>query len=245
MIGSSELKKLEIKEICKIIQNRYDEKKYYGVLLCEGELTSLDVKLYSKVYPYLLVIPIGGWTDVAKLLRSIQKRNEETRVFGLIDRDSNSKAKVKKLKECDNIYCTKLPFIENIICAPEIIKLICEYQNIDYKKTIKKINQLLLSAIANKIKDSFPVNVGITRDELIESVSISIKKENGEIIEKTVNAGSCLYSYRDKTVANVVAGALSINGRQEYYNFISKMLDDENISSKVIKVARAYLPTIK
>lgn len=110
--------------------------------------------------------------------------------------------------------------------------------------TIKFVNQMLLSAIANKIKDAFPVNVGLTRDELIESVSIIIKKENGEVIEKTVNASSCLYSYRDKAVANIVAGALSINGRQEYYTFISDLLEDENVGSRIVKVARAYLPNI-
>lgn len=244
MLGSSEIKKLEIKEACRLIKEKYDKEKYVGVLLCEGEMNSLDVKLYSKVYPYLLVIPLGGWTDVAKLLRSIQKRNEDIKIFGLIDRDSNSKMKIKKLRQNENIYCTKLPFIENVICNPEIIKVICEYKGIDYKKTIKSVNQMLLSAIANKIKDAFPVNVGLTRDELIESVSIIIKKENGEVIEKTVNASSCLYSYRDKAVANIVAGALSINGRQEYYTFISDLLEDENVGSRIVKVARAYLPNI-
>lgn len=134
MLGSSEIKKLEIKEACRLIKEKYDKEKYVGVLLCEGEMNSLDVKLYSKVYPYLLVIPLGGWTDVAKLLRSIQKRNEDIKIFGLIDRDSNSKMKIKKLRQNENIYCTKLPFIENVICNPEIIKVICEYKGIDYNK---------------------------------------------------------------------------------------------------------------
>ena len=244
MIGSAEVRKLAIKEICQISDEKYDEEKYYGILLCEGEMNSLDAKLYSKVYPALLVIPVGGWTDVTKLLRSIRKRNEGIEVFGLIDRDSNSKRKIKELRVNEGVYCTKLPFIENIICTPEIVKILCKHLDLDYRKTIKSINQILLSAIANKIKDAFPVNVGLTRDETIESVSVSIKKEDETTIEKTVNASSCLYAYRDKSVANIVAAGLYINGRQEYYNFIGKLLDDANIAPNIVKVARFYLPVI-
>ena len=142
------------------------------------------------------------------------------------------------------MYCTKLPFIENIICTPEIIKILCKHLDLDYRKTIKSINQILLSAIAGKIKDAFPVNVGLAREENIESVSVAIKKENGSVIEKTVNACSCLYAYRDKSIANIVAAGLYINGRQEYYNFIGKLLDDANIATDIVKVARFYLPVI-
>lgn len=243
-MSSSEVRKLEIKEICQIIKEKYDKEKYNGILLCEGEINSLDAKLYSKVYPSLLVIPVGGWTDVTKLLRSIRKRNEGIEVYGLIDRDSSSKRKIKEIRINEGVYCTKLPFIENIICTPEIIKILCKHLDLDYRKTIKSIDQVLLSAIANKIKDAFPVNVGLTRDEAIESVSVLIKKEDGTIIEKTVNASSCLYAYRDKSVANIVAAGLYINGRQEYYNFIGKLLDDENIATHIVKVARSYLPVI-
>ena len=125
MIGSAEVRKLAIKEICQIIDEKYDEEKYYGILLCEGEMNSLDAKPYSKAYPALLVIPVGGWTDVTKLLRSIRKRNEGIEVFGLIDRDSNSKRKIKELRVNEGVYCTKLPFIESIICTPEIVKILC------------------------------------------------------------------------------------------------------------------------
>lgn len=244
MIGSSEIRKLEIKEICQIIKEKYDDLRYKGILLCEGEGNSLDAKLYSKVYPFLLVIPVGGWTDVTKLLKSIRKRNEGKMVYGLIDRDSNSKRKIKELRVIEGVYCTKLPFIENIICTPEIIKILCKHLGIDYRKTIKSINQILLSAIASKIKDSFPVNVGLSKDELVESVSVSIRKENGTIIEKTVNASSCLYAYRDKSIANLVASGLCINGRQEYYNFIGKLLDDVSVATDIVKVAKSYLPVI-
>jgi hypothetical protein len=89
-------------------------KEYIGVLLCEGTLTSIDVCLYQKIYSLLYVVPVGGCSDVKKLIPLIRKRIKPYLVFGMIDRDSASKIEVRNMKK-QGIYCTKLPFIENII----------------------------------------------------------------------------------------------------------------------------------
>lgn len=242
---SSEVLKKEIKRICQSIDEKYDELIHVGVLLCEGNENSIDVKLYSKVYPYLVVIPIGGCTDIIKLIRSIRKRNQDKKVFGLIDRDANSKKEIRKLREEKGIYCTKLPFIENIICTPEIIRIFCNYLNLDYEETIKAIKESLLKSWINKLKDAFPMNVSISRDDLIECATISIKKKDGTIVEKAIDESNILYRYRDKTIASIVADALSIKSRVAYYNFVAEMLDESSISHDLLKAVRAYLPMIK
>ena len=242
---SSEVRGLEIKQICKLIDENYDSSMHAGVLLCEGNENSIDVKLYSKVYPHLLVIPIGGCTDVINLIHSIRKRNENTPIFGLIDRDANSKKEINLLQKEKGVYCTKLPFIENIICTPEVIKILCRYLNLDYKKAIKEIEESLMRAWINKLKDHFPINVSISRDDLIESAFISIKKKDGTIVEKTIIETNILYSYRDKAIASIVADALLLRGRQSYYIFIAEMLDEPLVSHDILMAIRAYLPMVE
>lgn len=245
MASSPISRKLEIKQICSLIDENYNSSIYEGVLLCEGEENSIDVKLYSKVYPYLLVIPVGGCTDVVKIIHSIKRRNEGKQIFGLIDRDATSKKEIRSLEQQKGVYCTKLPFIENIICTPEVIKILCRHLNLDYKKTIKSINEALLKALTNKIKDALPVNVSISKDDLIESISFTVNLQDGVTVEKTINESSCLYSYRDKTIANIVAEALYLRGRQAYYPFIAELLEEPAVSHDLLKAVRAYLPMIK
>lgn len=242
---SSEVRKNEIKYICKLIDEKYDSSIHLGVLLCEGNKDSIDVKLYTKVYPYLAIIPTGGCTDVIKLIHSIRKRNEDKLIFGLIDRDTNSKTEIKKLEREKGVYCTKLPFIENIICTPEVIKILCRYLNQDYRKTIKEINESVLKSLTNKIKEALPVNVSISRDELIDSIAFSIKKKDGSVVQKTVNESSVLYSYKDKTIASIVADAFMLKGRHAYYDFIAEMLEEPLVSHDLLIATRAYLPMIK
>lgn len=245
MAISSEVRRQEIEKICLWIDEKYNSSIHEGVLLCEGDRNSIDVKLYSKVYPYLLVVPAGGCTDIEKLISGVRRKNPTLKIFGLIDRDAHSKRELRKLQQGKKIYSTKLPFIENVICTPEVIKIICQYLNLDYKKIIKEINEGVLKALTNKIKNSLPVNVSISADDLIESISFSIKLKTGAVVEKTINERSSLYSYRDKTIANLVAEAFDLNGRQGYYQFIEKLLKKPEVEHDLLKAVRAYLPMIK
>lgn len=242
---SSEVRSNEIKRICKLINQNYDYSVHVGVLLCEGDENSIDVKLYSKVYPNLLVIPVGGWSDVDKLVKSIRKRNEDKSVFGLIDRDANSKKEIRQYRKDKGIYCTKLPFIENVICSPEVIKIFCRYLNLDYKYTIKLIDEMALQALTHKFREALPVNISISMDDLIESVHISIKTKDGIVLEKMVNEPNILYSYKDKTIANIVAEALGLKGRPSYYEFFADMLEENLVKYDLITVTRAYLPQVE
>lgn len=245
MESSSEVRQKEIKRICKLIDENYDSSIHAGVLLCEGDENSIDVKLYSKVYPYLFVIPSGGCSDIEKLTPSIRKRNEEKSIVGLIDRDANSKKEIKQKEKEMGIYCTKLPFIENIICTPEIIKIFCRYLHLDYKQTIKLIDEMALKALTHKLRDTLPVNISISYDDLIENISISIKTKDGVSLQKSVNEPNILYSYKDKTIANIVAEAFGLKGRPAYYDFFAEMLEEPLISHDMLMAARAYLPMIK
>ena len=242
---ASEVYSNEIKRICRLIEQNYDDSIHAGILLCEGDENSIDVKLYSKVYPYLYVIPVGGWSDVEKLVKSVRKRNEEKSVFGLIDRDSNSKREIRQYKKEKGIYCTKLPFVENIICTPETIKIFCRYLNLDYKKTIKTIDEVALKALTHKFREALPVNISISLDDLIDSVYICIRTNEGVQQEKIVDESNILYSYRDKTIANIVAEAIGLRGRPSYYDFFADMLEEPLVSHDLITVARAYLPMIE
>ena len=235
--------KRDVDQICEYIEEFFDEVNHMGVLLCEGDDNSLDVKLYGAVYPYLLVIPAGGFADIKKLLPWLKNRINVP-AYGLIDRDGISKKEINVLQNTKQVYCTKLPFLENIICTPEMIKIGARYLKLDYRKTLKNITENAMSSLSRKIKDALPVNISVSRDDIVESVRIVIVKDDGCIMEKTVSEANVLYTYRDKTIASHVSEAFGLHGRQDYYAFIITLLEDSVTSTDVINVARSYLPMI-
>ena len=235
--------KRDVDQICQYIEEQYQEESYMGVLLCEGDDQSIDVALYSKVYPYLLVVPAGGFADIKKVLPCVKNR-VEMEVYGLIDRDGMSKKEINILQNTKNVFCTKLPFIENIICTPELIKIACRYLDLDYRHVIKVVRENAMSNLSKKLKETLPVNVSVSKDDVVESIRVVIVRDDGCILEKTVSEENVLYTYRDKTIASYVSEALGLHGRQDYYQFVIKLIEEQSTATDIINVARAYLPMI-
>ena len=112
---------IELAEYVDEIMRKDKSKK--AVLLCEGKYDSIDYMIYKEVYPEFIVIPSEGCTDIKNLM-PFMKKYCEYKTFGLIDRDNNSKKRIRALAKDKKIFCTKLPFVENIICCPEVLKII-------------------------------------------------------------------------------------------------------------------------
>ncbi len=235
---------MKLRELANYAYDCFDEdENLFGVLLCEGTETSVDCKLYREVYKGLLVIPVGGWSNVKRLVSPLRRRLPRYRVYGMIDRDSTSKKEVGRLEE-NGIYCTKLPFIENIISCPEMVRIFCNELKLEYEEIVKAIEGNLMNVLVQSIKDALPINVPIGEDEEINSVTIRMRRNNGTYIEKTVETSNIMYAYRDKAVANETADALDILGRRRYYEFFIECLGNPKLKRKIVKCAASYLPQI-
>lgn len=238
----------QMKIVHEIVNNAIDyiesNPGYLGLLLCEGTPTSLDIKLYRKVYPKLHVLPAGGCSDIQRMLQSVKKRMRGYPTFGIIDRDARTKYEVRKLSK-RGIFCTKLPFIENIISSPEIVRLLGKYKGINIDEGIEKVQDKLLMLLSSSLRDTLPVNISHPPEQKVSSITFTIKLENGQVIEKTVSSSNIIYAYRDKAVANETADIFGIIGRRRYYKFFEECLEDPVLCEKILKCAKTYLPDIE
>lgn len=212
-----------------------------GVILCEGLETSIDVAVYSIVYPSLIVIPSNGCTDVIRMVPRIRKYSDFP-VYGIIDRDSRSKRIVNSLAR-QGIFTTKLPFIENIICCPEVLKVICRDKGLDYQAIIRKIRSELTNVLAEKLRYLNPFNVEIPSEQEISCVKITIVSKD-RTVNKSIDLDNVMYTFRDKTIVSEVADAMGFRSKEVYYQFIAEEMNGK-LRSKLTSVMSRYLPIIK
>lgn len=236
--------KLIVLEIMDLVLEEIEkDSKKIGVLLCEGDENSIDKVVYSAVFPDLIIIPLQSCTTVMRTLIKVRQylAPYELYAFGIIDRDALSKTEKKKLLKEKQIHTTKLPFIENIICAPEVIELLCENLGLDYKVTIEKIQEQLIKILWQRFKEALPINLGIEKDERIDFLRIgaSTKYKN---IEKTVDRENILYAYRSKVIVSVVASAMRIDGKKSYYEKVKQLFSDEKYSERLTKIISRFVP---
>lgn len=219
------------------------EKK--GVLLCEGTEESIDKIVYSAIFPELLIVPVGSCMTIMRLLARVRKllNRQKLYAFGLIDRDALSKREIKKLRE-ENLYSTKLPFIENIICTPEVLFYICMDRKLNYEAVLRRAEDEAIRFLWRHLKESLPINIGILKNEKIDFVAIQVATKERRV-EKLVNRDSILYTYRDKVLINIVGNAVGIRGKKEYYEEIRHLLQMEQYRNPLIKQMSQYIPKFK
>lgn len=217
------------------------DKSKKALLLCEGTKDSMDVFLYSIAYPEFVVIPVGGCSDIKRLLPFLKKYFEYDS-FGLIDRDNCSKNKIRYLADKERIYCTKLPFIENILCCPELIKLIAKETGRDYASIIRFVRNALTNLLAEKMSLLNPFNIELPNDNEIQFISVSIVTKTN-IIQKKVDLANVMYTFRSKAIVGFVADAMNFRSRDNYYNFLKKQIKGPD-GDKYLQVISKYLPTI-
>lgn len=223
-----------------------NDSKKIGVLLCEGDENSIDKLVYSAVFPDLVIVPLGSCTTVMRILNRVKKLLASCHLyaFGIIDRDALSKPEIKKMKNDRGVYTTKLPFIENIVCAPEMISHLCEDMGLNYEETLEKINEQLMKILWQKFKEALPINLGIDKKERIESLQIGAHTKKKDI-EKVVNRDNILYAYRSKVILSIVANELHLDGRKGYCEKIKQMLADENHHESLVKVFASFIPLLE
>ncbi len=218
----------------------------FGVLICEGDENSIDNAVYSLVFPDLMVVPVGGCSTVSRLLPRLRDRLSliDMYVFGIIDRDALSKKETRRLYQKSGLYTTKLPFIENIICSPEVIRYVCDYTHNNYDDLINKIETELLKILWQKLKEALPINLGIEKNERIEYLGISASTKK-QTIKKRVDKGSILYSYRDKVITMIVGNHIGLNGKKAYYDFMKELIANEEYKDALSKTFSKFLPKLE
>lgn len=217
------------------------DKSKLGILLCEGRENSIDYTLYSELYNHLVVIPSNGCSDIARMVPRVRKYSEYP-VFAIIDRDNMSRHKMRSLAE-RGIFTTRLPFIENIICCPEVLKIVTPVCGKVYSEAIGEIKSSLTSSLVEKLLYLNPFDVDIPKEEEIIYVNITIATKE-KIASKRIDLNNVLYTFRDKVIVSEVALVLGLNGREGYYTFIKNQILGEN-GQKLLFVMGKYLPKIE
>ncbi len=231
------------KEIAEKAIKRIQEDPFVtGILLCEGDESSIDKAVYSAIFEDLYVFPVGSCETVKNILPRVRKRllAYGVHTFGIIDRDALSKIEMRQLLKCIGVTTTKLPFIENMICTPEMIRVICQKKGFSFEEKLHKIQITLMRVLWQKLKEALPINIGIRKNERLWELMIgATTKKNA--FHKVVTKENILYVFRDKVVVSVVAASLGINGKQAYYNEIKQLLSSEEYKEVTVKNLKKYI----
>ena len=192
-----------------------------GVLFIEGEKSSLDYKIYSVLFDFFKVIPVGSCEIVKNNCKIIGQGNHlklNREVYGLIDKDSRDERERKKLKK-DKIIVLEYDEIENFLISPIILDYVCEKLNLEDKKEFFKEN-----AIKYVEKNKKKIINGYIKKSYPRAQQIGIYKYDGEIssVEEKMRGQS------DENLRNYIPIL------EKYINDVEKIINDGDYESVII-----------
>lgn len=104
------------------------------ILFCEGTKSSLDYKLYTRLFGDYTIIPVGGHLQVISYTRAFNNSAgiHGNKAVGVIDGDFHSEEQKQKWKS-DGIFSIDVQEVENLLCDEDLLKACCSafYANED------------------------------------------------------------------------------------------------------------------
>ena len=99
------------------------------ILFVEGTANSLDLPLYTALFPELSVIPKGSCNEVVRAVKGLRNSQEHHHVeaFGLIDRDDRQPDETEKLAT-DGIFALDVCSVESLYYCSEAIEAVANRQ---------------------------------------------------------------------------------------------------------------------
>ena len=113
------------------------------ILFTEGDTShSIDIRLYSVVFPEFTVKPLGSCDKVIESTRAMLSLRSMHRIesYGLVDRDRRSDAEVEYLR-AKHILVPEVAEVENIFLSPGVVEVMAEIRNRNPKKAVKAVRQ--------------------------------------------------------------------------------------------------------
>ena len=125
------------------------------ILFVEGQRGSLDVSLYSVLFPTLSVNPIGSCEEVQKAVLGVRGSQEidDVEAFGLIDRDNRTDKDIERLAE-KGIFALKVYSVEALYYCSDAIDAVARQQassrGIDANGLVKSAKQQVIEELTDR-----------------------------------------------------------------------------------------------
>ena len=97
------------------------------ILFVEGTSSSLDLPLYSALFPDVSVEPRGNCGDIQKAVKGLRESEalHHVKAFGLIDKDNRSEEKTHKLEK-EGVFALEVCSVESLYyCSDAIAAVAC------------------------------------------------------------------------------------------------------------------------
>ena len=181
------------------------------ILFCEGTKSSLDYKLYTRLFGDYTIIPVGGHLQVISYTRAFNNSAgiHGNKAVGVIDGDFHSEEQKQKWKS-DGIFSIDVQEVENLLCDEDLLKACCSafYANGDkliqakelfFTKMKKTLDAQALEYATQTINERLKANL-LDKPDNVEQ----LKSKMQELLESSISDIDSLVATRKTELQSIL-----------------------------------------
>lgn len=238
------------------------------ILFVEGTRDSLDVAIYSALYPDHHVIPRGSCTEVIESVKALRANRGLlwADVHGIVDVDYRSPEEMQTL-EAEGIYTINVAEIENLLCTPEVVSIVAEHMGLSVSEKVKEsasfifthFKQELETQILNRTAAEVKYRLSVfdvtssNKSDLVSALSNSVSRINIDDLYETY-----AFEYREALEKKDIVKALLLYNRKSLARRVSIIfgmkdgvyettvlnLLKTSLRERIVCAMKAYVPSL-
>ena len=225
------------------------------ILFVEGDSSgSLDLPLYSSLFPGISILPKGGCANVLRAVSGLRGSEgiHHVEAFGLIDRDNRPEDEVKQLAS-EHVYALDVYAVEALYFCTDAIAAVAQHQaesllgngeamiefakgkalealkeaGLSERMAARRCERLVRNSMLSKTPDWKSIMTNPTETICASFPSPfpgELKRFQALLADNNLDALVARYPLRECRVFDVIANALQLTGRATYKNTLLSRL---------------------
>lgn len=150
------------------------------ILFIEGtDNRSIDVQLYTRLYPEYTIKPLGGCSKVIETTRTFNdlKSFHHIESHGIVDRDRRTRKEAESLRE-RNIAVPDVAEIENLLLIEPVIRIVAHRMGLNPNDTFEKVRTNIINMFSEELQQQALLH---TRHRIKREIECYIDRRSANI----------------------------------------------------------------
>lgn len=150
------------------------------ILFIEGtDSRSIDVRLYTRLYPEYTIKPLGGCSKVIETTRTFNdlKSFHHIESHGIVDRDRRTRSEIESLRE-RNIAVPEVAEIENLLLIEPVIRIVSKRMGLNPNNTFDKVRTNIIKMFLEELEQQALLH---TRHRIKREIECYIDRRSADI----------------------------------------------------------------
>lgn len=198
------------------------------ILFIEGtDNRSIDVRIYTLLYPEYTIKPLGGCSKVIETTRTFNdlKNFHHIESHGIVDRDRRTDKEINSLRQ-RNITVPDVAEIENLLLIEPVLRIVSRRKHLNVNNVVDTVRTNIINMFSNEVEDQALLH---TRHRTKREIECFIDRRSANIDAYEEHIRTLTADCNPRQLYNELKNEFRLYASQRRYNKILQVYNQKSM----------------